>query len=258
METVVPTLELDCVVSVVNLAGVTVVALSPIPARVHKVKETIEEQTGVPCGLQVLLLGTRALRNEEPLGSDGRFELVLVVDESPMWHWDVDGNPGRLHLVGDAGHLTAPLLGTDYVNVVTQEPLRDGVHFFEFVVHRLCDEQWCGIVDGNEQAGVCGIPFGCFYYFNARGVGQRRSNGDDWEGVRPVTDGDVIGMALDMDSHRVAFAVNGELEFVTDVPGHGPIYCMTTVDEPEDHIELRKPPVCEAPPPLIHGLRADA
>jgi len=249
-------------VTVQNLAGLTVAVCAPIPASVQILKEKIEQQTGVPQALQVMLLGERALRHDEKLDSSKHLEVVLCVDESPLWNWDFDGNPARQHLVCDAGHLRVPCLRTDFVNVVTQEPLRNGLHFFEFVAHHMGDELWFGVVNGKEQAGssVYQVDLTCSCYcFDGRGQAEIWTfDSRTVRTARSIEIGDVIGMAIDVDAYKIAFAVNGELEFVTDVPRPGPIYCMTCVDTPEDHVELRKPPLSEAPPQLINGLRSGA
>mmetsp|Transcript_76984 Transcript_76984/g.213996 ORF Transcript_76984/g.213996 Transcript_76984/m.213996 type:complete len:264 (+) Transcript_76984:85-876(+) len=237
-------------VTVLDAASAVLAEVSPVPATVAALKLALEECTGTPHALIRLLQCERLLNDEDDLPQDESFELMLCVDETPLSCWDIGGNPARDQIEGEAGHLLAPNLRSDFVNVVTQEPVRSGLHFFEFVVHKVQDEQWCGVVTDASQAGSIVTGFrlrGTFYYFNHHGA--RSGLKKDCTLVTsfsPPRDGDVIGMLVDVDERLLVFALNGVVQGTSLLP-HGPLFFFTTVDRPDDHMELRKIPVAEAP-----------
>ena len=64
------------------------------------------------------------------------FLTVWLPGPSSCWsltHSQVDGNVVR-----------CPNLCNDFVNVLTREPIRSGIHYFEFVMHKIGDEQFPG------------------------------------------------------------------------------------------------------------------
>merc|ERR1712007_145549 len=77
----------------------------------------------------------------------------MLVDETPLISWDIDGNPDRDQISCDGCIVWSPQLRSDYVSVVTQEPMRNGMHYIQFVMHQIEDEQWCGVVTDKSQAG---------------------------------------------------------------------------------------------------------
>jgi len=249
-------------VTVRSLSGKVMAEVTPIPATVLELKVEVQLQCGTPCALQQLLDGDCNLLDNHILTQDKDLELLLCVDQTPMFSWDIAGNPAADHISADGGHLYASNLRTDFVNVVAKEPVHDGIHFFEFVVHKVQDEQWCGVVGNTSQAGcsVYGTKLaGRFYYFNrGQGCGAwlRESQGSNRQTFAWPKDGDVIGMLLDVKSRALVFALNGELQGSCTVPGEGPLYFFTTVDRPNDHMELRKPLVGDAPAAMMAALQA--
>eukprot|EP00930_Biecheleria_cincta_P098128 TRINITY_DN89808_c0_g1_i1.p1 TRINITY_DN89808_c0_g1~~TRINITY_DN89808_c0_g1_i1.p1 ORF type:complete len:256 (-),score=54.03 TRINITY_DN89808_c0_g1_i1:102-869(-) len=251
-------LSAPCAVTIRGLSGNVVAHVVPIPATVAELKSAIETQCGTPSALQQLLKDNSPLLDDAQIMSDEPFEVLLCVDQTPLFSWDLDGNPAADHISVEGGHLRASRLRTDFVNVVAKEPVRHGIHFFEFVVHRVQDEQWCGVVHDKSQAGksVHGSNLdGRFYYFNKerRGSGLRESYGKTMCRFDSPQDGDVIGMLLNVDTRMLVFALNGKLQGKCVVPGHGPLYFFTTVDRPGDHMELRKPLSSEAPEDMMQA-----
>jgi len=63
--------------------------------------------------------------------------------------WDIEGNPGKQHLATDCGGcaITFKRGAPDFCSVVTKSPVESGVHYFEFVTHKIGDELWVGVVD---------------------------------------------------------------------------------------------------------------
>lgn len=248
-------------VKVRSFSGKVIAEVAPIPATVLELKVEVQLQCGTPCALQQLLHGDCNLLDNHILAQDKDLELLLCVDQTPMFSWDIAGNPAAHHISVDGGHLYATNLQTDFVNVVAKEPVHNGIHFFEFVVHKVQDEQWCGVVENTSQAGssVYGHKLaGRFYYFNrGQGCGAwlRESQGSNRKEFALPKDGDVIGMLLDVNSRALVFALNGELQGSCTAPGEGPLYFFTTVDRPNDHMELRKPLVGDAPATMMAALQ---
>merc|ERR1712192_152242 len=59
-------------------------------------------------------------------------------------------------------------------------------------------------------------------------------------------EGDVIGMAVDLDNRRVAFDLNGVYQGGDSI-SEEPMWILTTVDRAEDKIEVNKLPFSTAP-----------
>ena len=55
-------------------------------------------------------------------------------------------------------------------------------------------------------------------------------------------------MLVDGDKRILAFALDGRLQGACQVPGAKPLYVLTHVDTPADHVELRKPMLEETAP----------
>lgn len=141
-----------------SIAGREIARVAPVPPKVRELKEAICEQTGTPSGLQRLLeQGTSHVfdDDDEQLVPDasGPWEIMLVVDESPMFSWDGSGNPCGDMLVIEGGSLTCTRLQRDFVNVLTQVPVKQGIHYFRFDMQMIGDEQWCGVTWDPTIAG---------------------------------------------------------------------------------------------------------
>merc|ERR1711904_382785 len=125
-----------------------------------------------------------------------------------MYTWNVQDNPSANQLlVEGASTLTCPSIRTDYINVLTKEPVRNGVHYFEFVMHWIGDEQSCGLVSDPRHAGpraslrtlkgwtyYCG-RVGCSWNSLRDGKGALHALGNAVVEFKKLnSEGDVIGM----------------------------------------------------------------
>ena len=256
----VDSLTMSVVVS--NLAGGKLAELA-VPASVADLKVQLEEITSIPRALQKLVLGGAILTSLPPEGCD----LLLVKDETPMYSWDFEGNPSKEEIEVDGSVLRSPKLRKDFCNVLTQEPMRSGLHYYEFVLHKVGDEQWCGVTMAPEMAGTyfSGRSLEAWTYYCGRAgrSGGSMHNGKGGlhackkavrEFEKACTPGNVVGMLVDADKRVLAFALDGRLQGACKVPGDKPLYVITQVDTRVDHVELRKPALDEAPPSNLTAL----
>merc|ERR1711924_502213 len=134
------------------------------------------------------------------------------------------GDP-KSELTGAQNVLTCTSLRQDYMTVVAKEPIRKGRHYFQFIMHNVEDEEWCGVTPLPEQAKANPHPNhlkGWLYYCGRMRPGNIRAKGglmfmeedDDTPGELVikrypadgiVPQGDVIGMAIDLDLGRIVF-----------------------------------------------------
>eukprot|EP00928_Gymnodinium_smaydae_P044136 TRINITY_DN2945_c1_g3_i1.p1 TRINITY_DN2945_c1_g3~~TRINITY_DN2945_c1_g3_i1.p1 ORF type:complete len:280 (+),score=28.64 TRINITY_DN2945_c1_g3_i1:72-911(+) len=254
-------LSCDATVTVLSVDGSTILDRFPKPSSVKELKGHLESASDINSCFQKLLLGEVLVQDTDLSGPES-LEVVLVYDESvPMISWDIQGNPNSSELAGAEGIVRFTSSEFDYVNVNTQHPVSEGVHFFEFLMHRIGDEQWCGITPFRERAGSRGGSVGgWFYYCGRRYAGEGELHAGRERNVvgsfAHVTDGDVIGMFVDMDEGRLVFTLNGEVQGACGVPRR-PMYLTTCLDRIEDHVELRKVSVYDAPVSLdeVRALR---
>lgn len=252
-------------VTVRNLSG-NEILFSPSASTVAELKTAIESECGVHINLQKLLLGHQHLTDDDFLRSDA-FEVLLLVDETPLFSWDVANNPDQDLITATGGDLCYSNSRWDYVNVLTQEPVRSGTHFFEMVMHKIGDEQVCGFQSSNEQAGhehgvrrlkawayYCGRRTSREYHTIKDGKGALHANGRAVTEFERVKDGDVIGMLIDADAGALVFMRNGQIQGAVEVP-KCPLYLGTHLDHQGDRVELRKLSVADAPPVAIEALK---
>jgi len=196
-------------------------------------------------------------------------EVGEVATQHSWYVWDVRGNPLHILLEDDdgvlkfgSGHLV------DYCNVLTRDPVRSGAHFVEFVMHRIGDEQWCGVTDDPRQAGsaVSGRNLHAWSYYCGRRNNQRAGSEDHAalhadkvrvQDFHPVKNGDAIRMLLDVDQGALVFLLNGEIQGACPVPSSTSLYFMTHLDEGGDSVELRELPMSETPEAVFRAA-ADA
>jgi len=251
-----------------SLGGELVVEVSPPPATIMDLKVLICEQRGCPLKLQQLITTDHRICSDDEalwlhtqLVEAGRLDLTFVIDESPLFTWDLSGNPNGDLLDGQAGLVVYKSDKYDYVNVITEEPVRTGVHFFEFVMHQLRDEQWCGVTAHRDRAGYHGSLDGWFYYCGRRSSSKgalhagRERRSAEGKSFSHVKDGDTIGMLVDVDQGGLAFSLNGVVQGACRVP-QVPLYVTTCLDEEEDQVELRKPPLAMVPEGAVEVLAA--
>lgn len=257
--------HLTDIVTVQSVSGGTLAEIEPpLPSTVHNLKGVVAVKCGIHADFIRLLHDGSLLVDDAGL-SDAYVSQVIfaIIDQSAAFHWDTIKNPEAEQLVVEDGHVRCPEMRTDYINVVTQAPLPAGVHFVEFVMHHKGDEQWCGVVQdkalgwGKKVSGHSCEFQGCFYYCGRRSSrgcltgDQNYTSEKSW--FASVGSGDIIGMALDCDNRVVAFSCNGEVQGTAKLPG-GPLYLLTHVDTPKDHVELRKQSIEDAPPSLMEAL----
>lgn len=256
-------------VTIHNLAGVTLATVNPVPAVVSELKGILEEQTGVPRGLQKLVdsSDSRVYTDTDELDISEEYAMILVRDETLLWTWDFEGNPNADQLQVEGNVVKCPQLRNDYVNVLTKEPIRHGIHYFEFIMHRIGDEQSCGLVSDPSHAGARhGLRRirGWTYYVGRMsstrgsirdGMGALHAEGKAVKEFKKLNrEGDVIGMLIDKTQGAVAFSLNGEIQGACAVP-QDPLWILTHVDTRSDHVELRKPCLEDAPPAHLEALK---
>merc|ERR1712187_405366 len=172
--------------------------------------------------------------------------------EESLFTWEIVGNPDASMLRGSGPVVTCPDLQADYINVLTQKPIEVGVHYFQFVMHHIGDEQWCGVTSDASQAGkrVSGRCLkGCFYYSGRMPRAHEGALQQDrkFKSAKPMAStGTIIGMLVDRNQNYVAFDLNGEYQGSWGIPDE-PVWILTHVDTPRDAVELRKLSVNDAP-----------
>lgn len=270
------------VVTVRNLPGVVLATIQPVPATVALLKEEIEKSIGMSRTVQKLIkFGEAEAYADSDSLEPASLDVVLIKDadcqrledESAMYTWDIESNPGKESLEGDGGDLKCPNLRRDYCNVITKEPMRSGVHFYQFVMHYIGDEQACGIVDDPSQVGyqhsLRSLMAWAYYPGRVRhgeaggaygtirdGKGALHAQGKAVKEFKSLRQsGDVIGMLVDMEQGAVAFDLNGELQGACAIPTEKPLYVITHVDTSRDHVELRKPNIDYSPPENLDALK---
>ena len=158
-----------------NLAGDLLLEME-CESMVH-LKQKVSEVCGVP---EALL---KVVKDNETLGSLADLEeiavaaevveLMVLVDDSPCYSWDIAGNPDSEFLKSGASEVVQfvnpnSCFHPDYVNVLSQSPIERGVHFVEFILHSLLDEQWCGVTFCASRAGRRGEQAPGVYYYCGR------------------------------------------------------------------------------------------
>eukprot|EP00438_Fugacium_kawagutii_P028527 Skav222524 [mRNA] locus=scaffold2875:43364:44281:+ [translate_table: standard] len=248
----------ESLIRVRNLAGALVLETSHSDSL-----EELQKKTSEACGAPAGIL--RFVKDNEPLTTleNVTDEVVLIVDESPYYSWEIARNPDRQYLKGseamvefvDPQNLSHP----DYVNVLSQVPIEQGVHFVEFVMHSLMDEQWCGVTFFDERAGCRGgnVP-GCYYY-----SGRRSSHTGHLDASRErnhrlcmehVKSGDTIGLLLDANRGAALFSLNGIFQGGSKLPKR-PMYLCTALDVYGDLVELKRRDPEEFPVQLEEAMK---
>lgn len=271
-----------------NVAGDLLVELGPpTPLGPSAIKEALAEQLSIPAACQHLLVGGQILEEGDDV-QEGAI-LTLIVDETPLYSWSVTDNSDASMLKVEGSSVIfredqprAP----DYILVLTKQPVSDGVHLFEFVMHKIGDEQWCGVVSDPSRCGhQVGESIysaaegqhkpGWFYYCGRRMVGVLEHVQDDGplhgDGISAlhvgrerraakrfahVVDGDVISLIVDVGQARIAFALNGDVQGGCSVK-RGPLYLSTCLDRKGDHVELRKLDLSQASQELLGCLAGE-
>lgn len=256
-------------VNIMKLSGEVLVTVAPVPNTILEVKQAVFESTSIPMALQNLISSdsNTTHADDEKLDTTQNHSMLLVTSETPLFTWDIENNPGCADLQCEGTSvLTCPNLRTDFCTVLTKEPIRRGIHYFEFVMHAIGDEQWCGVTSDPNLKGPRANPRmarACWTYY----CGRRHDSGNLRDGrgalhapahavaqFKQVAQGDIIGMLVDMDKGALAFDLNGELQGACPVDTGEPLYCLTQPDEAGDKIELKKPSLQDAPPANLEAL----
>jgi len=251
---------LPCI-TINKMNGAELFHFRPVPKNVGELKQLICDSGGMPVALQKLLRedGCAVCADDEPLDEVDQ-AMILIHDETPLWYWDKESNPTGKYLEVDGGSLKCPDLPCDYCNVITREPIADGVHYFQFHLHLYGDEQWCGLTPdvklaGNEHWQAVPSKHGYMYY-TGRGDGALEALGHKLKECENVKrSGSIIGMLVDCDSGAVAFDLDGNIQGACEIPKNAPLWVLTHVDTRKDHVELRKPSLQEAPPSNLEALQ---
>lgn len=245
-------------ITVRSVAGEIILQQHEVPETCLQLKSMIAEATGVAPGLQKLIVEDSVFADDDAT-ADLPSNVTLVVDESPMFAWNIRGNPNSNLLDGQGSEVRFINEASDYVNVVTCEPVMQGKHYFQFVMHTVGDEQWCGVTrDGQSRAGAHGASDGYFYYSGRRGSSKgalhaprERQTLMDFAHVKS---GDIIGMFLDMATGLLGFDLNGNFQGATQVPTSSGLYLTTSVDRTDDHVVLRKLPLTVVGRDLLEAI----
>lgn len=248
-------------ITVKTLAGSEIVRFDNIPANVAQLKELIADSGHMPVALQKLLHedGFAVCSDDEALEAKTQ-GMILIRDETPFWYWDLEGNPSASQLDVEGGVVQCRRLRTDYTNVVTREPVCSGLHYFEFHLRHYGDEQWCGLTPDKGMAGPehhKAVPSktGWFYY-TGRNEGAIEALGCSLKTVDFVKRSDnTIGMLVDCDMGAAAFDLNGKIQGACEIPKSTPLWVLTHLDTPQDHVELHKPSLQDAAPANFEALK---
>eukprot|EP00928_Gymnodinium_smaydae_P039386 TRINITY_DN2691_c0_g2_i1.p1 TRINITY_DN2691_c0_g2~~TRINITY_DN2691_c0_g2_i1.p1 ORF type:complete len:279 (+),score=52.88 TRINITY_DN2691_c0_g2_i1:62-898(+) len=256
---------------VTSLIGEELFRCDTIPDNVGLLKEELAAQLDMSSALIKLLRedGVTPCGDEEKLEPVSQ-SLIFVIDDTPQWSWDLQGNPDSEELEIDEHVLKCPEMRRDYVNVLTKEPVTVGTHYFEFHMHFIGDEQWCGVTADKTLAGrLTAVPSEKGWTYYCGRVGRTRHNGDHQDGKGSLQavghvvkefktlepSGDVINMLVDCDTGGLAFALNGKMQGACEIPKATPLWVLTHVDTRRDHVELRKLALDVAPADVCEALR---
>lgn len=244
-----------------SMAGEEVLQFSPVPKAVHDLKQLIQDTGYMRMAFQKLVHeACFEICADDDILEDVDQVLVLVRDDRPLWNWDLEGNPAKDMLDINEAIVKCPKLRHDYTNVLTREPIDAGLHYFEIVLHHYGDEQWCGLTPDRNMAGPeyeKAIPSKTSWtYYTGRSKGALEAQGrklKDFEFVG--RSGNTIGMLVDCDGGAVAFDLNGSIQGACEIPRNTPLWVITHLDTPRDHVELRKPSLQDAPPVHFDALK---
>lgn len=246
----------------------------PSQDTVGDVMDKIQETLGISPDSQRLVYGKVPLQDGSKHLADydivdgSTLTLLIIQQDKSLITWDISGNPDKDMLVAeDPCTATCPSMRTDYINLLTDKPIKEGVHYIQFIMHHIGDEQWCGVTPNQAYAGrqTSGrsLKQGWFYYAGRIPYGGGKSsraalmvNGSSSCQAEGLTSsGDVIGILLDLKVGGIAFDLNGTFQGVAkfSVPCE-PLWILTHLDTPEDKVELKQRPPQSAPKESHHAI----
>lgn len=248
-----------------SLTGRSLVTVTYPPEDAQALKAIIESVCGIPHELQQLFAANSTTPlNDDNIASTKRPDfLTLVVDEWPLYCWrlmaldsvrvSVEGSSVRCNSLRDFGQ---------GVPVWTKAPVVKGTHYFEFHLNQLADVLLCGLLPdplqnhhyGGRFYSSCQHRRNTFdYAFDALDLGDAFCDArDTWAIARS---GDTVGMYVDADDHFVVFALNGRVQGVFKLFVDR-VFPYLLLCETGDYVELRKPPLQDAPCALVEALSA--
>jgi Ran GTPase-activating protein (RanGAP) involved in mRNA processing and transport len=169
-------------------------------------------------------------------------------EDSTRLRWDREDNPGKQHFHFDRTTNTITYLqgAPDYCNVLSDKPITRGRHTFEFVMHKIGDEQWTGVTADQKLAGTNAnlrTKALCWTYYCGRRYasnGRLSEEREETKELEHIKDSDVIGLTVDFTKRTLGFSKNGvfqaDCRFPADVKE---LYLITELDRPDDCVELR-------------------
>jgi len=171
---------------------------------------------------------------------------TIVTRELATWREDAE-TPGREYYTVEHGtRLSYHERSPDFCNVLSAHPITSGRHEFEFLVHSLGDEMWCGVTCNPKLAGPrtsLRNVAKCWTYYcgnRHRERGEIQLSGDGATTAAHIVDGDVIGLVVDFPNRLVEFFKNGESQGGGCFPENvEELYLVTELDTPKDVVELR-------------------
>jgi len=172
-----------------------------------------------------------------------------VVEETAppvlILQWDHEGNPGKKCFAMGDSKVTYLEGAPDYCTVLSETAITQGRHAFEFVMHKIGDEQWCGVTADKTLAGTTSDlrrRAQCWTYY----CGCRHADGgilsdenEETMQLEHIKDGDKIGLAVDFDTRTLSFLRNGTLQGECSFPSDAvELYLSTHLDYTGDCVEL--------------------
>jgi len=180
-----------------------------------------------------------------PAGEATVEALVSETSESAMLMWDYENNPGKEYFRVEGNTVTYLDGAPDYCNVLSASPITAGRHAFKFVMHKIGDEQWCGVTSDLSLAGTrtsLRQRAQCWTYYCGRrngNEGMLSVEEEETKELEHIKDGDIIGIIIDFNQRMLEFSRNGEFqascEFRSDVKQ---LYLITELDSCNDRVEL--------------------
>jgi hypothetical protein len=180
---------------------------------------------------------------------DGTYVSVQAAFESQFRKalWDHVSNPGKQHVKFDVDTNTVTYLpgSPDYCNILSATPITQGKHSFEFVMHKIGDEQWCGVTADPNVAGHHSLRTRsrCWTYYCGRRYhtkGKLSEENRETKDLTHIKDGDVIGLIVDFELRTLTFSRNNEFQAQCTIPlDVAKLFLVTELDETHDCVELR-------------------
>lgn len=206
----------------------------------------------------------------------GRQEQVVqeleVVGYQKLCVWNLASNPDRRLLHSDGSTISFPDdANANFCNVLTCDGIKEGIVYYEFVMHHIGDEQWCGLTTDPSQGGMrisgwnlrpawtyyCGRRWAHTLAHKMQGVPGLHVDKKAVQSFARVVSGDVIGMLVDAQRRGVAFLRNSDLQgaFLLDSTSK-PLYVITHLDAAGDTVELRANAPSYAPKAAFDAIDA--